>query len=107
MKAKIVVMGDEKSILCFKAAGFETVGATLTTAPQTLRRLVKTHDIIFVTEDLLGVTLDIIRKTDPVTYPVVLPIPSAQGATGEGMREIKLAGERALGVDILFNREDK
>ena len=107
MKARIVVLGDEQSVLCFKAAGFETVGATVQTAAQTLRKLVKTHDIIFVTEDLLGVTADIIRKTDPVTYPMVLPIPPASGSTGEGMKQIKLAGERALGVDILFNREDK
>ena len=43
-------------------------------------------------------------KTRP--YPVVVPIPSAEGNTGFGMSGIKSDVEKAIGSDIVFGKEE-
>ena len=48
---------------------------------------------------------EFLKRFDEEPYPVILSIPSASGSSGYGMEILKSAMERALGVDILFNRE--
>ena len=47
---------------------------------------------------------EFLKRFDEEPYPVILPIPSAAGSTGYGDAALKSAMERALGVDILFNK---
>lgn len=107
MKGKIAIMGDADSALSFKAAGVDAFGATPESAADTLKKLARSYQVIFVTEELAAGLTELIRRYDSAPYPVVLPVPSKDGASGLGMRMLRESGERALGVDILFSREDK
>ena len=40
-------------------------------------------------------------------YPVIVPLPGENGSNGYAEGKLKERMERALGVDILFGREDK
>ncbi|MBQ0099431.1 MAG: V-type ATP synthase subunit F, partial [Firmicutes bacterium] len=40
-------------------------------------------------------------------YPIILSVPSGKGSNGYGMEMIKGAMEKALGVDILFNKPEE
>ena len=40
-------------------------------------------------------------------YPVIVPIPSEKGSSGYAQKKMKEEMERALGVDILFQREER
>ena len=39
--------------------------------------------------------------------PAVITIPGKEGSTGEGMRSVSKAVERAVGADILFGGENR
>lgn len=74
-------------------------------ARETLRKIAKEYQIIFLTEELARPLSEFLKRFDEEPYPVILSIPSATGSSGYGMEILKSAMERALGVDILFNRE--
>ena len=69
------------------------------------RKIAKEYQIIFLTEELARPLSEFLKRFDEEPYPVILSIPSATGSSGYGMEILKSAMERALGVDILFNRE--
>lgn len=105
---KIAVMGDKDSILAFKAVGAEVfTAANVFEANETLKRLTAgEYAVVFVTEDIAELIPDTLGKLKTRTYPAVIPIPSSGGSTGLGMRGIKSDVEKAIGADILFNKED-
>ena len=70
-----------------------------------MRKLAKEYQIIFITEDLARPLTDFLKRFDEEPYPVVVSIPSGAGSEGYGMEVLKNAMERALGVDILFNKD--
>ena len=106
MKTNLAIMGDKDSILCFKAAGVDTFGVTSQTAGSTLRQLVKSYKVIFVTDNFAEETAEIIKKFDDQPYPIVITLPGSAGSNGSGMALLAKLSEKALGVDIL-NKEDK
>ena len=69
-----------------------------------LRKIAKDYQIIFLTEDLAKPLTDFLKRFDEAPYPVVVSIPSGE-SEGYGMEVLKSAMERALGVDILFNKD--
>lgn len=107
-KEKIAVVGDKDSVLAFKAIGLEVfpvVGDE--DARETVKLLARDYSVIFITEQIaekIGSLLDR-YKTRP--YPAIIPIPSSEGTNGFGLNSIKKDVEKAIGADILFNREDK
>ena len=40
-------------------------------------------------------------------YPVIVPLPGENGSNGYAEGKLKQRMERALGVDVLFGREEK
>lgn len=105
MTGKIAIVGDGDGITVFKAAGVSAFSAKdAATAKETIRRIAKDYKIIFVTENLARGQEEFLKVFDEQPYPVVLTIPSASGSDGYGKELLKSAMERALGVDILFNR---
>ncbi len=104
--AKIAVIGDKDSILAFKAVGVEVFSANnVFETNNILRKLAKeNYGVIFITEDIAALVPDTLDKLKDRPTPAVIPIPSSQGATGFGMAGIKKDVERAIGVDILFNK---
>ena len=106
MKSNLAILGEKESILCFKAAGVDTFGATNDDVASILRRLDKQYKVIFVTDNFAEQTAETIKKFDDQTYPIVITLPSKAGSNGSGLALLKSLSEKALGVDIL-NKEDK
>ena len=105
MTAKLAIVGDGDAILVFKAAGVAAFAANdEKQAREALRKAARAYQIIFITEELARMTGDFLKRFDEEPYPVVLPIPSADGNGSYGKETLKRAMERALGVDILFNK---
>ena len=99
-------MSVTATALWFKAAGIAAFPAeNEKKARETLRKIAKEYQIIFLTEELARPLSEFLKRFDEEPYPVILSIPSATGSSGYGMEILKSAMERALGVDILFNRE--
>ncbi len=104
MVGKMAIVGDGDSIIVFKAAGLATFPAeNESKARETLRKIAKDYQIIFLTEELARPLGEFLKRFDEEPYPVILSIPSKVGSTGYGVELLKSAMERALGVDILFN----
>jgi V/A-type H+-transporting ATPase subunit F len=106
MTGKMAIVGDGDSIMVFKAAGVATFPAeNEKSARDILRKVAKEYQIIFLTEELARPLSEFLKRFDEEPYPVVLSIPSKNGSSGYGEEMLKSAMERALGVDILFNRD--
>lgn len=106
MTAKLAIVGDGDAILIFKAAGVAAFAANdEKTARDVLRKVAREYQIIFITEKLAESLGDFLKRFDEEPYPVVLPIPSADGDGSYGKETLKRAMERALGVDILFHND--
>ena len=70
-----------------------------------LKRLAKEYQVIFIT-DILAKEIDSeLKEYLSTPYPVILSVPSAAGSNGYGTENIKRIMEKALGVDILFNKD--
>lgn len=103
-EGKMAIVGDGDSIMVFKAAGVAAFPAeNETKARETLRKIAKDYQIIFLTEELAKPLTEFLKRFDEQPYPVILSVPSKNGSTGYGTELLQSAMERALGVDILFN----
>lgn len=101
---KIAVIGDKDSILAFKAIGVDCYPAkNYFEAQDTLKMLAREYAVIFITEDIAVNIQDVLKRYKTRPFPAVIPIPSAQGSTGFGMKGLSKDVEKAIGVDILFN----
>ncbi|MEG1608317.1 MAG: V-type ATP synthase subunit F [Clostridia bacterium] len=106
-EGKIAVIGDKDLILAFKAIGMETFCCvTADEAQNIIKKLSKDYAVIFITEDLAQQINATLNKYKQKAYPAIIPIPSMQGATGYGLSCIKRDVEKAVGTDILFNKEN-
>ena len=104
MQGKMAIVGDGDSITVFKAAGVDAFAVEdEIKARETLRKIAKEYQIIFLTENLARPLADFLKRFDEEPYPVVISIPGADGGSGYGNEILKKAMERALGVDILFH----
>ena len=107
MKGKIAIIGDGDSVLAFKAVGVDAYPVTDgEQAGETLKKLAKNYAIIFVTDVIAKEIDEIISRYVASTYPIIMSVPSKSGSNGYGMEKIKQAMEKALGVDILFNKDE-
>jgi V/A-type H+-transporting ATPase subunit F len=105
MTGKTAIIGDGDSILVFKAAGVATFAAeNEKKARELLRKCAQEYSIIFITEELALALGDYLKRFDEQPYPVVTVVPSKKGSQGYGEAMLKSAMERALGVDILFDK---
>lgn len=100
---KIAVVGDQDSVLGFKALGLDVYPAeTADEGREILHRLAKeSYAIIYLTEQLAaGLAPEIARYKDNLT-PAIILIPGKGGSLGIGMANVKKSVERAVGADIL------
>ena len=103
MTGKMAIVGDGDCILVFKAAGVDAFPASdEKKAREVLRRVAQEYQIIFLTEELARPLGEFLKRFDEEPYPVVLTLPSVKDCYGTEM--LKKAMERALGVDILFQK---
>ncbi len=101
------VVGERDAVLAFKAMGMEVIPATTAEeAAAALKKLVKQGcAVIFVTEQTIGLIEETLSRYQAETFPAIIPIPGSQGAAGVGMQRLKENVEKALGADILFQKE--
>ncbi len=104
---KMAVVGDKDLILAFKAIGLDVFCCqNLEETEKTIKQLAKDYAVIFITEDLALQADSLLAKYKTKAYPAIIPIPSSSGSNGYGMQGIKNDVEKAIGADILFNKED-
>jgi len=105
MYNKVGVIGDGDVVLAFKSIGFDVFNAT---AAEEVRELYKTlskenYAVLYITEELAVEVPDILKKAKSKEYPIITPLPTGKNL-GVGMLGIKKDVEKAIGVDILFNK---
>lgn len=105
---KTCIIGDEDSVMCFRAAGVDVFPCgSSEDAAGLLHRLAEDgYAIIYITEDLgSAITAEADRYREQ-PLPAVVSIPGCGDTAGSGMSSISSAVERAVGADILFGGED-
>ena len=102
---KVAVLGEQDSIYGFAALGLDIFPASdRENAKKCFEQLCGgNYAVIFVTEKCAAMLSNEIAKYDEASVPAVIPIPGVSGNTGEGMARVKLAVEKAVGSDIIFN----
>lgn len=104
---KIAVVGGGDVVLAFKAVGMDVYPVTGQEESESIiKKIAKQYAVIFVTEDIAVTSSDTIDKFKTKPYPAIIPIPSGVGSSGYAMECIKKNVEKAVGTDILFDRED-
>lgn len=104
---KIAAVGNKDLILAFKAIGMDVYSAdTPEEGEAVIKKISKEYAVIFITEDLASAIHETLDKYRTRTYPAIIPIPAGEGGNGFGMEGIHKDVEKAVGTDILFNRED-
>lgn len=106
MKAKMAIVGDSTGVLAFTAVGVEAFSVKdENEGKELIKRLAKDYKIIFLTEELAVKLPDVIEKYLTAPYPIILAVPGKDGSNGYGEQMLKSAMDKALGVDVLFNKK--
>ena len=105
MKSDIAEIGNINSILVFKTVGFDVFGVnTEVRARNVLNKVISTHKLILITENFARAVEDIIEDTFSEPYPIVTVIPDGTNSSDYSLNKIKQGVEKALGVNILFDK---
>jgi V/A-type H+-transporting ATPase subunit F len=108
MRNAVAVVGEKDSVLAFKAIGLDVFPVSgEMNARECVKEIASTYAVIFITDGVARQIDSLVRRYRSRTYPVIVPIPSAEGNSGFGMLGIKNNVEKALGADILFDRGTK
>ncbi len=105
---KLVVIGRRADILPFKALGGECIEVDGAPAAETaIERVRKAGGpvLVMLTEDLMNACRDVIGVFRETQGNMLLPIPPMTGASGARLQEIRAAVARALGVDLLGQKQ--
>ena len=103
----LAVVGDRDSVLGFKALGFKVEYAVdPLVASRTINRLAREkYSVIFVTERLAEQIPETLERYKAELSPAIIPIPDNRGTTGFGMKNLSDNVEKAVGINILLNKE--
>ena len=100
---KAAVIGDSASVSGFAALGLSVFRET---EPDKITKLISrlaANDfaVIYITEPAAALVSDTIAKYRSSKLPSIVLIPAREGNTGDGMRALHEAVEKAVGSDIL------
>lgn len=106
MNQKAAAIGEHSSVIIFHTAGIKTVSVNSTAqAQKELVKLIKDgYGIIFLSERYAEEMQDLLTTYRTSAYPLILPIPDRNGATGYGMKKVFSNMEKALGTNIFENQ---
>lgn len=104
---KVGIVGDKDSILGFLALGIDIFPAyDGEEIKKTLHQLVEDdYAIVYITEKASLLAKDFIARYKDNQLPAIIVIPGIGGSMGLGMNEVRESAKRAIGADILFNKE--
>jgi V/A-type H+-transporting ATPase subunit F len=100
---KVAVIGDTASVSGFAALGLSVFRET---EPEKITKLISKlaasdFAVIYITEPAAVLVSDTINKYRSSKLPSIVLIPAIEGNTGDGMRALHQAVEKAVGSDIL------
>ncbi|MBR2283960.1 MAG: V-type ATP synthase subunit F [Ruminococcus sp.] len=100
---KTAVIGDTASVSGFAAVGLSVFCET---EPERISKLISRlagsgFAVIYITEPAAALVSDTIKKYRSSKLPAIVLIPAIEGNTGDGMRAVHEAVEKAVGSDIL------
>ncbi|WP_028520511.1 V-type ATP synthase subunit F [Ruminococcus flavefaciens] len=100
---KAAVIGDSASVSGFAALGLSVFRET---EPEKITKLISRlaaneFAVIYITEPAAALVSDTIAKYRSSKLPSIVLIPAIEGNTGDGMRALHEAVEKAVGSDIL------
>ena len=103
MLFRSAVIGDSASVSGFAALGLSVFRET---EPDKITKLISrlaANDfaVIYITEPAAALVSDTIAKYRSSKLPSIVLIPAIEGNTGDGMRALHEAVEKAVGSDIL------
>ncbi len=100
---KAAVIGDTASVSGFASLGLSVFRETEAEKVAKLisRLAVSGFAVIYITEPVAELVSDTIKKYRSQKLPSIVLIPAIEGNTGEGMRGVHEAVEKAVGSDIL------
>lgn len=106
-EGKVAVVGDKDSVLAFKAIGMDVYPVeTEADAKNTVHTLARTYSVIFVTEKVAIEAEQYVKRYKSRAYPVIVPIPSAEGSMHLGEKGIAANIEKAIGNGALLNNKE-
>lgn len=102
---KIGVIGEEKKVMCFMAAGFCVYAANTPEEGAKMLKKAKSEycAVIYITPELCPGMAEDIKKYADSTLPAIIPLPEKGG--GYGITQLSGAVERAVGADIIFKEQ--
>ncbi len=100
---KTAVIGDSASVSGFAALGLSVFRET---DPAEISKLINRlaangFGVIYITEPAAALVSETIKKYRSRKLPSIVLIPAIEGNTGDGMRSLHEAVEKAVGSDIL------
>lgn len=103
--AKIGVVGDKDSVLCFKALGLDVYPVVESDSDEN-RKIVDRmarddYGIIFITEQVAETISETIDRYNRELLPAIILIPGSKGTLGIGRARISSNVEKAVGINIL------
>ena len=107
MDYKIAIIGNHDAILGFKALGLET--HEIESEEDGLKALKNIREktdygIVFITENWMPKLEKELEKFQGRALPAIIAVPSQEGASGEGLKNISKIVEKAVGSDILSDK---
>lgn len=99
---KVAAIGDRESVSGFRAIGMDVFTPYGEDECKSLLKELCEGDyaIIYITEEYGEYCKDIIRKYGEAISPAIILIPGVRNNTGEGMRQLSLSVEKAVGSQL-------
>lgn len=101
------VVGERDAVLAFQAMGMRVMPAETpeAIASAVFRLAGEGVPVIFMTERAARLSPETLERYKTSARPVLIPIPGSQGTDGFGMQRVRANVEKAIGADILFEKE--
>lgn len=103
----MAAVGERDAVLAFKSMGMAVYpterGEEASSAVHRLAR--EGVAVIFITERAAAQIPDTLELYRAKPYPAIIPIPGSRGNTGLGMLALRANVEKAIGADIIFEKE--
>ena len=103
----MAAVGERDTLQAFKAMGIAVLTAERAEeASHAVNKLAREGvAVIFITERAAAQIPETLERYRTEPFPAIIPIPGSRGNTGLGMRQLRANAEKAIGADILFEKE--